>query len=66
MSLMQESMKNPLFKVEILDLMKTAVQEELQPKSEEKGGKKKEEKSSGDGGSDKEEGKSDEQGDSSM
>lgn len=36
MSLMQESMQNPLFRLEVLDLMKTAVQEELQPKPDEK------------------------------
>ncbi|MFX3631230.1 MAG: spore germination lipoprotein GerD [Candidatus Pristimantibacillus sp.] len=43
MSLMQESMQNPLFRVEVLDLMKKAVQEELKPepdnqKKEESGG----------------------------
>lgn len=36
MSLMQESMQNPLFRLEVLDLMKKAVKEELQPKPDEK------------------------------
>lgn len=43
MSLMQESMQNPLFKLEVLDLMKKAVQEELQPKPDEKVKKQEEE-----------------------
>ncbi len=36
MSLMQESMQNPLFRLEVLDLMKAAVKEELQTKPNEK------------------------------
>lgn len=36
MSLMQESMQNPLFRLEVLDLMKAAVKEELQTKPDEK------------------------------
>ncbi|MGO4111468.1 spore germination lipoprotein GerD [Paenibacillus sp. YAF4_2] len=40
MSLMQESMQNPLFRLEVLDLMKKAVQEELKPKPDEKVEKK--------------------------
>ncbi|SFF36434.1 spore germination protein D [Paenibacillus algorifonticola] len=41
MSIMQESMQNPLFKLEVLDLMKKAVQEELKPKPNEKVDKQK-------------------------
>lgn len=33
MSLMQEAMQNPLFRLEVLDLLKKAVQEELKPSS---------------------------------
>ncbi len=50
MSLMQESMQNPLFRLEVLDLMKKAVQEELKPKPDEKVDKKSQE--SGGGGDD--------------
>ncbi|WP_435166967.1 spore germination lipoprotein GerD [Paenibacillus glycanilyticus] len=53
MSLMQESMQNPLFRLEVLDLMKKAVQEELKPKPDEKVDKK-----SQDGGSGGDEGSS--------
>jgi len=35
-TIMQESMQSPLFRLEILDLMKKAVQEELKPKPDEK------------------------------
>lgn len=35
MTIMQESMSNPIFKLEMLDLMKTAVKEQLEPKPEE-------------------------------
>ncbi|WP_336790761.1 spore germination lipoprotein GerD [Paenibacillus sp. MMO-177] len=49
MSLMQESMQNPLFRLEVLDLMKKAVQEELKPKPDEKVDKKSQE---GGGGGD--------------
>ncbi|MBM7569368.1 spore germination lipoprotein GerD [Paenibacillus sacheonensis] len=36
MTIMQESMQSPIFRLEILDLMKKAVQEELKPKPDEK------------------------------
>lgn len=62
MSLMQESMQNPLFRLEVLDLMKKAVQEELKPSPTEKVEKKQEE--SGDG--EESEGGEQEQGDSGM
>lgn len=42
MTIMQESMQNPLFRMEVLDLLKTAVQEELKPKPDEKVTKSKE------------------------
>jgi hypothetical protein len=58
MSLMQESMQNPLFRLEVLDLMKKAVQEELKPKPDEKVEKKQE--GSDEGGSPEEEKQSDE------
>ncbi|GKU76672.1 spore germination lipoprotein GerD [Paenibacillus sp. L3-i20] len=48
MTLMQESMQNPLFRLEVLDLMKKAVQEELQPKPEDKEKKKEGQGSGGD------------------
>ncbi|MDQ0195933.1 spore germination lipoprotein GerD [Paenibacillus wynnii] len=48
MTIMQETMQNPLFRMEVLDLLKTVVQEELKPKVEKKGGEQK----SGDGGGD--------------
>lgn len=38
MTIMQEAMQNPLFRMEVLDLLKTVVQEELQPKMEKKSG----------------------------
>ncbi|GMK48527.1 MULTISPECIES: spore germination lipoprotein GerD [Paenibacillus] len=47
MSLMQESMQNPLFRLEVLDLMKKAVQEELKPKPDEKVDKKSQDSGSG-------------------
>lgn len=53
MSLMQESMQNPLFRLEVLDLLKKAVQEELKPSPTEKVEKKKggeEEEGGGEGG----------------
>ncbi|MCE3203387.1 spore germination lipoprotein GerD [Paenibacillus sonchi] len=48
MTIMQEAMQNPLFRMEVLDLLKTVVQDELQPKVEKKGaGKEGEDKGSG-------------------
>ncbi|MUT68227.1 spore germination lipoprotein GerD [Paenibacillus sp. NEAU-GSW1] len=47
MSLMQESMQNPLFRLEVLDLMKKAVQEELKPKPNEKVDKPKDDSGGG-------------------
>jgi spore germination protein D len=38
MTIMQEAMQNPLFRMEVLDLLKSVVQEELQPKVQKKGG----------------------------
>ncbi|SMF69214.1 spore germination protein D [Paenibacillus uliginis N3/975] len=38
MTVMQEAMQNPLFRMEVLQLLKTVVQEELQPKVEKKQG----------------------------
>ncbi|MFD1775308.1 spore germination lipoprotein GerD [Paenibacillus rhizophilus] len=38
MTVMQETMQNPLFRMEVLSLLKTVVQEELQPKVEKKEG----------------------------
>lgn len=46
MTIMQEAMQNPLFRMEVLGLLKTVVQDELQPKVQKKG----EEKGSGSGG----------------
>ncbi|MBP3966690.1 MULTISPECIES: spore germination lipoprotein GerD [Paenibacillus] len=73
MSLMQESMQNPLFRLEILDLLKKAVQEELKPKPDEKVTKEKEggDKGGGEGGGEGEgegggEGESGGEGDSGM
>ncbi|BCG61163.1 spore germination lipoprotein GerD [Paenibacillus sp. URB8-2] len=40
MTVMQETMQNPLFRMEVLSLLKTVVQEELQPKVEKKEGGK--------------------------
>lgn len=34
MTVMQEAMQSPLFKMEVLELLKTVVQEQLQPKVE--------------------------------
>jgi spore germination protein D len=45
MTIMQETMQNPLFRMEVLDLLKTVVQEELRPKVQ-----KKEESGGGSGG----------------
>ena len=62
MSLMQESMQNPLFRLEVLDLMKAAVKEELQTKPDEKVDKQGSESSDnqqGDSGGDQEENKDD-------
>ncbi|MBO7747571.1 spore gernimation protein [Paenibacillus sp. MWE-103] len=42
MTIMQESMQSPLYRLEILDLLKKAVQEELKPKPDEKVQKQKE------------------------
>ncbi|MNY52603.1 hypothetical protein D3C86_1882880 [compost metagenome] len=46
---MQEAMQNPLFRMEVLSLLKTVVQEELQPKVQKKG-EEKEGESGGGGG----------------
>ncbi|OKP67554.1 spore gernimation protein [Paenibacillus helianthi] len=51
MTIMQEAMQNPLFRMEVLDLLKTVVQDELQPKVEKKDSGK-EKGSSGNKGSD--------------
>ncbi|WP_025690208.1 spore germination lipoprotein GerD [Paenibacillus zanthoxyli] len=40
MTVMQETMQNPLFRMEVLSLLKSVVHEELQPKTEKKGGGK--------------------------
>lgn len=40
MTIMQEAMQNPLFRMEVLDLLKTVVQDELQPKVQKKEGGK--------------------------
>ncbi|MBD2872262.1 spore germination lipoprotein GerD [Paenibacillus arenilitoris] len=61
MSLMQESMQNPLFRLELLDLMKAAVQEELKPKPDEKVQKQKKEE---EGGAQEEEQAAEEEGQS--
>lgn len=73
MSLMQDAMHNPLFRLEVLDLMKKAVQEELKPSPDQKVDKNKEEsggeqKSDEDGGGGEDDsGGGDEQGgDSAM
>ncbi|MNO44907.1 Spore germination protein GerD precursor [compost metagenome] len=51
MTIMQESMQNPLFRMEVLDLLKTVVQDELQPKVEKKdAGKEGKDQESGGGG----------------
>ncbi|SDS53277.1 spore germination protein D [Paenibacillaceae bacterium GAS479] len=58
MTIMQDSMSNPLFRVEMLDLLKKAVQEELRVKPEEKvstkSGGGEEDKNSGENGGDEE------------
>lgn len=54
MTIMQEAMQNPLFRMEVLGLLKTVVQEELQPKVQKKG-----EGGGGEGGGEKQEGGSD-------
>ncbi|WP_341279769.1 spore germination lipoprotein GerD [Paenibacillus sp. FSL H8-0537] len=71
MSIMQESMQNPLFKLEVLDLMKKAVQEELKPKPNEKVDKQgsgEEQQGSGEdsGGDQEDSGSGDGQQDSTM
>lgn len=40
MTIMQEAMQNPLFRMEVLDLLKTVVQDELQPKVQKKDAQK--------------------------
>ncbi|MFF2094535.1 spore germination lipoprotein GerD [Paenibacillus sp. NPDC058174] len=66
MSLMQESMQNPLFRLEVLDLMKKAVQEELKPKPNEKvqksGGQSGESQGGDDSGDSEDSGSGDSQG----
>ncbi|WP_308636562.1 spore germination lipoprotein GerD [Paenibacillus silvisoli] len=49
MAIMQESLQSPLFRLEILDLLKKAVQEELKPKPDEKVQKQKEGGGGGEG-----------------
>ena len=49
-TIMQESMQSPLLRMEILDLMKKAVQEELKPKPDEKVTNPKEGEGGGGGG----------------
>lgn len=61
MSLMQDSMQNPLFRLEVLELMKKAVQEELKPNPAEKVEKKKDES----GGDDQQSDEGSDQGDDS-
>jgi spore germination protein D len=36
MTMMQESLASPIYRLEVLDLLKKAVQEELKPKPDEK------------------------------
>ncbi|WP_165822714.1 spore germination lipoprotein GerD [Paenibacillus montanisoli] len=71
MTIMQESMQSPLFRLEILDLLKKAVNEELKPKPDEKVQKQKsggegegqgEGEGEGDGGGEGEEGGMGDQG----
>ncbi|MEK3717692.1 spore germination lipoprotein GerD [Paenibacillus sp. FSL R7-0333] len=57
MTIMQEAMQNPLFRMEVLTLLKSVVQDELQPKVEKKDGGKGE----GSGGEDKQGGDSQKQ-----
>ncbi|MDQ0496273.1 spore germination lipoprotein GerD [Paenibacillus brasilensis] len=38
MTVMHDAMQNPIFRLEVMNLLKTVVQEELQPKVEKKGG----------------------------
>lgn len=56
MTIMQEAMQNPLFRMEVLDLLKSVVQEELQPKVQKKGGEQE------GGGGEKQEGGGEESG----
>lgn len=54
MTIMQEAMQNPLFRMEVLDLLKTVVQDELQPKVEKSGeGKEGQGQGKGQGGNSK-------------
>ncbi|WP_379136943.1 spore germination lipoprotein GerD [Paenibacillus sp. sgz500958] len=46
MTIMQDTMQNPVFRLEVLELLKTVVKEELQPKEQKKG----ESKDQGSGG----------------
>ncbi|WNS42833.1 spore germination lipoprotein GerD [Paenibacillus sp. MMS20-IR301] len=55
MTIMQEAMQNPLFRMEVLDLLKTVVQEELQPKVQKKDAEKGGEQGGGGGDSQKQE-----------
>jgi len=47
MTVMQDTMQNPLFRLEVLQLLKTVVQEELQPKVQKNGGKEGQDSGSG-------------------
>ncbi|MNB67250.1 Spore germination protein GerD precursor [compost metagenome] len=49
-TVMQETMQNPLFRMEVLSLLKTVVQEELQPKTSKQGGGQGGESGGGSGG----------------
>ncbi|KWX86482.1 spore gernimation protein [Paenibacillus riograndensis] len=54
MTIMQEAMQNPLCRMEVLDLLKTVVQDELQPKVEKSGeGKEGQGQGKGQGGNSK-------------
>ncbi|OBZ15538.1 spore gernimation protein [Bacillus sp. FJAT-27264] len=50
MTIMQDAMQNPLFRMEVLNLLKTVVQEELQPKVQKKEGRGQGEGGKQDGG----------------
>ncbi|SEU31019.1 spore germination lipoprotein GerD [Paenibacillus sp. NFR01] len=50
MTIMQDAMQNPLFRMEVLDLLKTVVQDELQPKVQKKGEDKQGQGEGGGGG----------------
>ncbi|WP_410512461.1 spore germination lipoprotein GerD [Paenibacillus sp. BR2-3] len=52
MTIMQETMQNPLFRMEVLDLLKTVVQEELRPKVQKKDQGKGDKEQGGGGGGD--------------